>query len=453
MQTVQEVCTMVYTAQLGYGLVEGANPVGATVPMSEAMAGLHHLLPDLVAAGATARRARSEDAHKRRQRVLEDWDEWAGRLTGALRPSLGHCTPLHVVAFLERWQREHEGRWPAGMKDRLEPGEKAPVAPGTLRQTAMHLKMLCRDLAHRHGPWREDHPRGNPCEHHIVADYLQGYEMAAFEDWDYAASGAVPLRPAKYWALVQYLREQASRAPTAGQATLLYRDLCALAYMWEVGCRARECGRVLLEDFRYDNLACEVAWPDLEAGALRPGLRVLVESSLGTKTAKNKHPGVIALMTEGSEEGPAVLVTALQLYADAARRSGQPLQVWLFRPATGPSCDGFSKVPLETGALPKRLQRHLKKMGVFEGETIYSVRRGTTQEAKAGGASLAEIAERQLWASLKSAALYAHPTRHWRKHVEASRARPADEVGHEGEVGGARGLGEAGSVRTKGRRG
>ena len=89
-----------------------------------------------------------------------------------------------------------------------------------------------------------------------------------------------------------------------------------------------------------------------------------------------------------------MLVTALQLYADAARRSGQPLQVWLFRPATGPSCDGFSEVPLETGALTKRLQRHLKKMGVFEGETIYSVRRGTTQEAKAGGGASETICTR-----------------------------------------------------------
>lgn len=433
MQAFQGICATAYTSQLGYGVVEVRDPARAAVSASEAVQGLQYMLPGLVSAGAIARRAVNGETHRRRERILRDWEDWASGLGGGMKPSLRSCRPTDVLVFLESWRKSHHGRLPPGLKAaRGSGGEAVPIAPGTLQQTAGCLKALCRSLFGREGPWREDRPMGNPCDHGTVTDYLKGYEMVAFEDHDYAASGAVPLRPAKYWALVKYLREAAEGAADPGRKALLYRDLCAVAYMWEVGCRGKECGQILLSDFRYDgydDLSCREAWVDIAAGRLEAGKRIVVESSLGTKQDKRKHPGTVVLgMASSGDEPGSVLLSALKPYARAAADLGSPLVGWLFRPAANPSCTSFKEMSLESTLLNKRVQQHLVALGLHEGETAHGIRRSATQEARAAGASLAEIAEKQHWKSVESAALYAHTTRHYRRYISATRGGPVNQV-------------------------
>ena len=96
-------------------------------------------------------------------------------------------------------------------------------------------------------------------------------------------------------------------------------------------------------------------------------------------------------------------------------QQGSPLTYWLIRTSSQTSRGTFAQEPLATSALHHRVQKYLKAMGNWQGETVHSLRRGSTQGAKESGLTDAEIARQRLWASEESVRLYGHPTRHLRR--------------------------------------
>ena len=336
---------------------------------------------------------------------MGEWDLWARGFPPSIRPTLARCQPAEVICFLDDWRLRHTGKRPRGPDGE---GPPLPVAPSTLRAASGHLSAVLTALG-RCEAWRPDAPAGNPVKHASVANFLRGYDVYCFRVHDYSASGAVPLTLSKYLALRSHLEQQAQAATDLGLRATLLRDLCAFSYLWETGQRGKECCTLVLSDFRYQDLRCTGAWPDLLTGSLSQPEPLLVEGSQGTKTRLTRHPGVIELAKSPTPDGRGHLVADIHAYAQAMSTVGSPLTHWLFPRREHP---GSRSVPITSCALRQRLVMHLSQLQLWEGETLHSFRRGGTQLQQNLGSDLATLARQRLWSSTNSVELYVHPQRH-----------------------------------------
>ena len=413
-QAYHQMLPSLYAHALGYADLAGQSIFGptapsSTVPISDAVRGLSLLLPTLQQAANTATYDVGSEQHRRRGVTATQWQEWAAQFPLSVRPTLAHCQPVEVLAFLQHWANTHTGRpkrsLVGGPADLL-----PPVAASTLSKVSTNLSAIMTNLG-RVGSWSPTNPNGNPCDHPMITQYLNGYKSYLFQDKKLSVSGAVPMSLSKLKRLTEYLLREA-QASTGPQKLLLYRDLCVIAYAWETGQRGKECGQVLVFDFKYQDLRCTSAWPDISEGKTTGHAPVLVELSLGTKVVKDVNSGVFKL-TEGiTDDGAGLFLHYLPSFVQAMRAHHAPILQYVFRPQD--RCEYvYKEAPLTNDAMNKRLQQHLVKMGEWEGESVHGIRRGRSQHLfYVLGMSKAAIAELLHWSSEDSVDLYLHPLRH-----------------------------------------
>ena len=107
-----------------------------------------------------------------------------------------------------------------------------PVAASTLSKVSTNLSAVMTNLG-RVGSWSPASLHGNPCDHPMITQYLNGYKTYLFRDKKLSVSGAVPVSLSRLRRLTEYLLREAE-ASTRPQKLLLYRDLCVTAYAWEM---------------------------------------------------------------------------------------------------------------------------------------------------------------------------------------------------------------------------
>ena len=404
--------------QLG---LTGLDAARGTVPLSDAIAGLRLTESGLAGAAVITQYAVGSDLHKRREKVVADWDLWASQYPASVRPNLAQCQPAEVICFLDHWRESHVGKRSRDAPD---------VAPTTLRAISGHLSAVMTSLG-RCDTWSPERLKGNPAKHPSVASFLKGYDLYCFQEKGYSSSGAVPLTFSKYCQLRDYLFSSADSCADVSVKCTLLRDLCAFSYLWEAGHRGKECSSLLLSDFRYKTLRGTLAWDDIVSGSLDPILPLLVEGSQGTKTQATRHPGVVELCKLPTSGGGGDLIRFLPKYAAAMADSGSPLRDWLF-PSRFLS-DSTRRAPhISSSALRQRLVVHLSRLQLWEGETLHSFRRGGSQHEESCGHDVAAISKRRQWRCPKTAELYLHPLRH------ISRLKPeclpADQVSFRGPI-------------------
>ena len=97
----------------------------------------------------------------------------------------------------------------------------------------------------------------------------------------------------------------------------------------------------------------------------------------------------------------------------AVEACGDRLGRWLFPPSNA-GHDGFqTQWAMSSGALNRRLQRHLQQIGRWQGESLHGIRQGSTQHAYAEGEQdIGKLARKRLWAQTESLEAYLHETRH-----------------------------------------
>lgn len=250
----------------------------------------------------------------------------------------------------------------------------------------------------------------------MVREYLTGYQNYSFQELQYTAAGAVPLPLDAYLAVQTHILALANLCiDDHYQQALLYRDLCAFAYLWETAQRGKECGRLLSTDLFYQGVLLDSAWPDILRGELRAGATVGIESSLGTKMRRHGHPGVLELATAISPDGSGWFLSYLPLYGMCMEASGNAIVTWLFRPMDLAAPGTFRQAPVAASTLNKRLQKYLQAQGRWNGESLHGLRRGRVQAEYAAGAGIADLARRHLWSQTETLELYLHTARHRRR--------------------------------------
>jgi integrase len=164
------------------------------------------------------------------------------------------------------------------------------------------------------------------------------------------------MKEGKVKELVEYLTQTANAA-TGIQKVVLLMDRAAVLYLWESWAREKECGQL------------EARQIDREEEVALPGW---------SKTIRAEPSGRIELAKGGLDL--TFLEGSGELLGEMERQRIELGRGFLFR-KLNKSRTGFEDEPLKAPALKKRVQLHMEKAQLFEGETLHSFRRSAVQHA------------------------------------------------------------------------
>ena len=83
------------------------------------------------------------------------------------------------------------------------------------------------------------------------------------------------------------------------------------------------------------------------------------------------------------------------LHAQVSLWAQAPIDGFLLKPLADNS-QAFKEAAFSTDSINKRLQHHLRRLGLFNGESSHGLRRGTIQHDSEGGASAEAVGRRLL---------------------------------------------------------
>ena len=113
--------------------------------------------------------------------------------------------------------------------------------------------------------------------------------------------------------------------------------------------------------------------------ALQPGAHVSVHP-YGTKTTKSAHAGAIKITMLAEDLSSLCPVRWLAFMAATAFEAGSPVTTYLFR-TFNRKAKTFNSVSLDSNALAQAFVKKLKQYGLYKGQSLHSLRRGSMQHA------------------------------------------------------------------------
>ena len=250
-------------------------------------------------------------------------------------------------------------------------------------------------------------PHGNPCKHSMITIWRRAYRIKMFV-LGLKVGSAVPLSQAKVMALLAYVDQRASKAPTALACICCLQDYLCFLFCWLSCMRGKDSGKLELGDlFLGPDGTAQLAYP---LPPIIPAGTVVVVKPNGDKTHRSCRGDPIPVTAGlfGWDDYPNRLSHYLHLCA----RSGHGVSKHMFRPLK-PSRTGFKEAPYARGSLWTKLCKYLNAMGQYSGEGMHSFRRGKIQAAAAAGADDAAIARLSRIKTRSVRQVYLHPGRHY----------------------------------------
>ena len=114
----------------------------------------------------------------------------------------------------------------------------------------------------------------------------------------------------------------------------------------------------------------------------------------------------------GGEPGSR-LAALLQAYTDSVHRHGRQLGAYMFSPLQADGQQLQQDKGLSTAAMSSRIVEHLQRLGLYTGESVYSVKRGSMQHAfHVQGRSLVAVGEAADIQTARVVRLYVDQSRH-----------------------------------------
>eukprot|EP00798_Chlamydomonas_sp_ICE-L_P016039 gene16039-biopygen25035 len=312
----------------------------------------------------------------RRDAVGEEFAFWMARLPPPFPCDLRTARPEDIVCFMQtHWVQRHAGTKIPGI-DRL------LASPSGVESALGHLSSLIQTLG-RCGPYDELTGHGNPCRGGPVQAYRRGYDRVLWKA-GYQEGAAVPISKGKTEQLVRYLDGHAGRAPKVLQRLVYFRDALMVKHVWATAYRGKEGGRLCLLDLHYKD--DRQIFPNGYDPTVSLPNEVVIKLTYGTKTNKRsrKHQEPVEYFLEPSSG--YCFWGHLWAYLQLSHLAGYTVNHFVFRPLASRRDRFKEDQPFSCCALIKRVQKHLKDMGAYDGETSHSFRRGTLQaSAEVGG--------------------------------------------------------------------
>lgn len=330
--------------------------------------------------------------NRQRDAAWAQFDQWSWQQLG--KPGQ-YCHPHDLVVYLESSFLRQHGRQVSA------DGSSCP-APSTVSSTVAHLSTRFQQLGCR-GPWDWVANTGNPCNSMEMRTFKGGYANTMQES-GFSPTAAKPISEAKLQQLVQCLAAEAAvaqqqRSQPWHVAVLLWRDACIAQYLWDSKRRPAE-----LSQTQTAQVAVESSAVGSSSVQARPQVSKMCHASRG-----NRLPRPVEV------KGPAgqQLAQLLLQYSQCVQQSGRSLGRYLFSPLH-PSRQALqTEQGLSTAAMGQRVIGHLRRLGLYEGESLYSIKRGAMQhDFFVAGQSLQAIGTA---ADIDTSAVvqaYIDPTRH-----------------------------------------
>ena len=231
----------------------------------------------------------------------------------------------------------------------------------------------------------------------------------------YKESSAVPVR----WETVEAIlvdvddqltgrgREQLSKVKIA----LLCRDAAVLLYLWITLMRGHEAGQLRVKNITLHQHDCAPAWPEIGQWTLIEGQAVIISPD---STKVNPHPS--STFTPIWRRDEAVkghcLMWRLHMYAKAMEDCGQPIDDYVFLPLRADNRCVFQRVGMKANAMNAMLGQHMKRLGLWQGESLHGIKRGKLQHAVFVGKESIADASRGVHKNQATTGKYVHPVRH-----------------------------------------
>jgi hypothetical protein len=214
----------------------------------------------------------------------------------------------------------------------------------------------------------------NPAKEESILSILDGYRND-LHDKGVREKRAKVMKDGKVKDLVQHMSDRIAAAEGIGRVILLM-DRSAVLYLWKSWAPCKECGE--LETWQIDR----------EKGVSLPGW---------SKTVQKEPSGRIEMAKNDHEI--TVLQGSAELMHEMEKQGISPGRGYLFR-SLNRDRTGFSDEPLKAAALKKRVQQHMAKADLFEGETLHSFERSAVQNAaEIEGFDVTKLVQSGQWSS------------------------------------------------------
>lgn len=330
--------------------------------------------------------------NKQRDTAWAQFDHWSWQQLG--KPGQ-YCHPNDIVVYLESCFLHQHGRQTAA------DGTSCP-APSTVSSTVAHLSTRLQQLGCR-GPWDWVTCSGNPCNSMEVRTFKGGYSNE-MQELGFSPTAAKPLSEDKLQQLVQCLAAEAAEAQQRADqpwyvAVLLWRDACITQYLWDSKRRPAELSKTQTAQVEVTSSA--VGSSRVQA---HPQISKMCHASQGSRVPRPVDV-----------QGPAgqQLASLLLQYMQCVQQSGRGLGRYLFSPLHPSRLMLQTEQGLSTAAMGQRIIGHLKRLGLYEGESLYSIKRGAMQhDFFVAGKSLAAIGTAADIDTMAVVQAYVDPTRH-----------------------------------------
>jgi hypothetical protein len=296
--------------------------------------------------------------NKQRDTAWAEFDSWSWAQLG--KPGV-FCTPDDLVVYLESSYLRQHGRQTAA------DGSSCP-APGTLASAVAHLSTRLQELGCR-GPWDWVTCRGNPCNSMEVKTFKGGYANE-MQEQGFAPTAAKPISEAKLQQLVQQLVQEATTAQQQRNqpwhvAALLWRDACITQYLWDSKRRPAELSS--LQTAHVEVYSSAAGGSRVLAG---PQVSKMCHASRGSR-----RPKTVDVQGEAGQQ----LSQLLLQYMQCLQQHGKSLGRFLFSPLQPNRQALQTEQGLSTAAMSQRVVGHLQRLGLYDGESLYSIKRGAMQ--------------------------------------------------------------------------
>ena len=335
--------------------------------------------------------------NQQRDAQWEQLDTWSRQQLG--RPAV-QCTPDDLIVYLESSFIKQHGRQAAA------DGSSCP-APSTVKTIVSHLSTKFQQLGRR-GTWDCTTGTGNPCDSMELRTFKGGYANL-MQEQGFLPTSAKPISEAKLQQLVGLLVEEATAyqqlSPKQQQQqpwyieALLRRDACIVQYLWDSKRRPAETGSLQTSqlDISFN------ASGDGQVQAL-PGISKMCHAN-----RSSRRPKVVQVQGAAGQQ----LAELLLQYQQCLQRTGHNLGRFMFSPLRADKQGLQVEQGLSTAAMEQRVVGHLKRLQMYEGESLYSIKRGAMQhEFFINGVSLQAVGEA---ADIETSAVvrtYLDPFRH-----------------------------------------
>jgi integrase len=314
-------------------------------------------------AAGVANRSVSKGFEDSRRKTFEEFQDFLALVGQGKR--IGNATGLDIIAFVHGfWMNKHRDQCRT-----IAVGERVASA-SAVKGVVQHLAKSYSMLGYADG--------ANPAKTEDVKNYRDGYRNQ-LHDRGVRERRAKVFGPGKVADLVSYLEQEIGKTSGIKQC-LLIADLAIVHYLWETWSRGKECGEL------------ESQQVDPSSGIVRPGW---------TKTQQTEGSAEMAVKKDGG------FLQASGRLISSMEHLGCPVgNGFLFRPLNRRR-NGFMDEPLRSNAMRRRIQKHLKAAGLFEGETLHSFRRSAVQHAAdIEGYDVKRLMEIGRWQSYAAFRLY-----------------------------------------------